>query len=181
MDLRRRAVALLRLRPGESVLDVACGTGLSLPLLVEAVGASGRVVGVEVSPDMICRARLRVAAAGWENVTLVEAPMETAPIEPVVDAVLFNYTHDVLQSPAALANIFARVRPGGRVVMAGIKHPPAWLFPLRLYRLLKAGPYVTTLAGLDRPWRLAETYLTGLTVRSALLGTNYLACGTARG
>ena len=64
MPLRRRVVALLGLRPGETVLDVACGTGLSLSLLREAVGPAGPVVGVEVSPDMIRFARDRVAAEG---------------------------------------------------------------------------------------------------------------------
>ena len=63
----------------------------------------------------------------------------------------------------------------------GIKHPPHWLFPLRLYRLLKARPYVTTFSGLDRPWRLIEPYLDGLRVTPVMLGSNYLAAGRARG
>lgn len=178
MPLRRKVVAMLGLAPGETVLDVACGTGLSLPLLRDAVGPAGRVVGVEVSPDMIRLARDRVAAAGWVNVTLLESSMEEAGLESSFDAVLFNYTHDVLQSPPALARIFAFARPGARVAIAGIKHPPGWLFPLRLYRLIKARPYVTTLRGLDRPWRLLEPYVADLRIEPVMLGTNYLACGT---
>src|SRR5688572_30984179 len=53
MALREKVVGLLGLVPGDTVLDVACGTGLSLPLLRGAVGPSGRVIGVEVSPDML--------------------------------------------------------------------------------------------------------------------------------
>lgn len=181
MALRRRAVDLLRLRPGETVLDVACGTGLSLPMLCDAVGPAGRVIGIEVSLDMIALARARVAREGREQVTLIEAPMEEADPGVTLDAILFNYTHDVLQSERALERIFRRARPGARVVLAGIKHPPAWLLPLRIYRLFKARPYVTTFAGLDRPWRLVEPRLSGLQVEPLMLGTNYLATGAVRG
>jgi demethylmenaquinone methyltransferase/2-methoxy-6-polyprenyl-1,4-benzoquinol methylase len=173
--IRRRAVALLGLAPGDRVLDVACGTGLSFPLLVEGVGPAGRVVGVEVSPEMMARARARVAAAGWANVDLVEAPVEAAALQGPFDAVLFHYTHDVLQSPRALDNIFAHVRPGARIAVAGVKHPPAWLFPLRLLRLWKAGPYLTTYRGLDRPWAPLERYVGALQVQSLMFGTNYVA------
>ncbi len=178
MPLRRRVVALLGLAPGDTVLDVACGTGLSLPLLREAVGPSGRVIGVEVSPEMIVLARERAAAAGWDNVSLVQAPMEQADPGAPLDAILFNYTHDVLQSPPALERIFARARPRARVAVAGIKHPSRWLFPLRLYRVLKARPYVTTLDGLDEPWRLLQAYVPDLRIEPVLFGTNYLARGT---
>jgi demethylmenaquinone methyltransferase/2-methoxy-6-polyprenyl-1,4-benzoquinol methylase len=179
--LRRRAIGLLGLGPGETVLDVACGTGLSLPQLAAGVGPAGRVIGIELSPDMIARARQRAAAERLENVTLLEAAAEDAALDARFDAALFHYTHDVLQSPRSLERLFSFARPGARVVLAGVKHPPAWLFPLRLYRVLKARPYVTTLSGLDRPWRLAEPYLEALHVEQLLLGTHYLARATVRG
>lgn len=181
MAIRRQAVAWLALAPGESVLDVACGTGLSFGLLAGAVGTGGQVVGVEVSPEMMAQARARVVQEGLAQVRLVEAALEDAPLEGSFDAILFHYTHDVLQSPRALANIFAHAKPGARVAVAGIKHPPAWLFPARLYRLLKARPYVTTFRGLDRPWALLEPYLQGIEVLPRMFGTNYLARGRAKG
>ena len=181
MAMRRRVIEMLGLRAGETVLDVACGTGLSLPLLRQAVGPAGRVIGVELSPEMIERARGRVAGAGWNNVTLIESSMEDADLGAPFDAALFNYTHDVLQSPRALERIFSQARPGARVAIAGIKHASRWLVPLRLYRLLKARPYVTTFSGLDRPWHLIEGFVPGLQVTPAMLGTNYFAHGSVRG
>jgi len=170
-----RLLDAVGLRPGERVLDVACGTGLSLPLLAERVGAAGQVVGVELSPEMLRQARAR-----WPQAVLIEAAMEEAVLEGRFDAVLFNYTHDVLQSPRALANIFAHVRPGARIVAAGVKHPPAWLYPLRLLPLWKARPYLTTFRGLDRPWAQLQPYLDGIQVQPLMFGTNYLAHGRAR-
>jgi arsenite methyltransferase len=175
MDIRRRAVAWLELAPGDRVLDVACGTGLSFDLLARGVGPGGRVVGVEVSPEMLALARARVQREGLPQIVLIESSMEQARLEGQFDAVLFHYTHDVLQTPQALANIFAHVKPGARVVVAGAKHPPAWLYPLRLLRLWKARPYLTTFRGLDRPWAALEPYIGKMEVRPLLLGTNYIA------
>src|SRR3712207_8048700 len=70
---RREAVELLRLEPGQTVLDVPTGTGASLPLLRERVGPTGRICAVDYSPGMLARARSKVTAAGWGNVDLVEA------------------------------------------------------------------------------------------------------------
>src|SRR3990172_11438457 len=78
--LRRRAVDLLHLKPGDSVLDVGCGTGLAFPLLEEAIGSQGRIIAIDQSPDMLARARERVRTSGWENVTLIQSPVEEATI-----------------------------------------------------------------------------------------------------
>ena len=70
---RIEAIDLLRLRPNTSVLDVPTGTGANLPLLIERIGPSGRVVGVDASRGMLARARKKVTSAAWDNVELVEA------------------------------------------------------------------------------------------------------------
>lgn len=174
---RREAIARLGLRPGDTVLDVACGTGRSLPLLAERIGPRGRIIGVDLSPEMLAIARERLAAAGLVNATLIPAPMERARIPGPVDAILFCYTHDVLQSPPALANIFAAARPGARVACTGMKGFPWWLAPLNLLVLAKARGYVTTLAGLGAPWRNLQLHVPGLRVESLYGGLAYVAAG----
>ena len=59
--IRERTIAALHLQPGQRVLDVGCGTGLSLPLLRSAVGAGGQVYGFDQSPEMLSQARARVS------------------------------------------------------------------------------------------------------------------------
>ena len=179
MALRRRTVARLALRPGQTVLDVACGTGLSFPLLQGGVGESGRIVGVELSPDMLGLARERCAREGWRNVTLIESAMEDAQIPGPVDAILFNFTHDVLRSPRALERIFAAARPGARVAVAGMKLAPWWMAPANVLVRAQARPYMTTFEGLARPWDLLERHLAGFERASVLFGTGYIGWGEA--
>jgi len=180
MPLRRRTIAALELCAGDAVLDVACGTGLSFPLLVAGIGPSGRVQGVELTPEMAALARERVVREGWDNVDVRVGTMEDAALAGPFDAVLFNFTHDVLQSPRALANIFAACRPGARVAVAGSKLLPWWLAPFNGYVRRNNAPYMTTFDGLDRPWRHLERFVPGLTRRSALLGAGYLGWGTVQ-
>src|SRR3954454_2905316 len=70
---RRAAVQALGLRLGASVVDVACGTGLNFPLIEEAIGPAGRIVGVDLTDAMLARARKRIETNGWSNVSLVQA------------------------------------------------------------------------------------------------------------
>ena len=118
---RRRAVELLRLRGGDVVLDVGCGTGLCFDLMQERIRPDGTIVGVDASAEMLDLARQRVAEYGWRNVVLVEAAAENAVVPFAVDAVLFCAVHDVLQSSVALANLLASARPGARVSAVGGK------------------------------------------------------------
>src|SRR6516165_6760896 len=70
---RLRAVQALGLRAGDSVIDIACGTGLNFPLLEEVIGPGGRIVGVDLTDAMLARAQDRIATNGWSNVSLVQA------------------------------------------------------------------------------------------------------------
>ncbi len=180
LPLRYRTVWNLALRPGDAVLDVACGTGLSFALLAEAIGPSGRLVGVECSPAMAALARARIERAGWANAELVVAAMEDADLAPPrgpFDAVAFNFTHDVLQSEAALANIFAACKPGARIAVTGSKLLPWYLAPFNAWVRRINAPYMATQRNLDRPWRLLERYVPDLAVTPALFGAGYLAKG----
>jgi hypothetical protein len=67
------------------------------------------------------------------------------------------------------------------VAAAGMKLFPWWLAPLNLYALAKARPYMTTFAGLARPWELLAEYVPGLAVSATQLGMGYIAHGTCPG
>lgn len=180
MWIRSATIEKLALRRGDRVLDVACGTGLSFPLLREAVGAEGEVLGIEISPEMLNLARQRVVEAGWENVSLLESPIESADIPGQFDAILFHFTHDVMRSPAALRRLFAAAVPGSRIAIAGMKYAPWWMAPVNMIVRAQARPYMTTFEGLEAPWDLALPYLQGFERCSVLFGTGYIGWGRVR-
>jgi len=176
--IRRRAIASLGLRPGEVVLDVGCGTGLSLALLRQGVGPRGRVVGIEQSPEMLEQARRRVTRARWSRVTLIRSPVETADIPVRADAALFHFTHDILRRPESIANVLGRLKPGGRVVASGLKWAaPGLTWAVNLLVLPAALRSVTSLDGMDQPWRLLQEQLGQMSVETMLLGGAYIARG----
>jgi ubiquinone/menaquinone biosynthesis C-methylase UbiE len=176
--IRRQTVARLRLEPGDVVLDVGCGTGLSFPLIQTRIGSDGQLVGIELSPDMMAKARARVESSSWQNVTLIESPVEEAQIADQVDAVLFHFTHDILRSPEALKNVFQHVKRGARVAAAGPKWASWWTFPVNLYVWFIARQYVTTFEGFVRPWSHLLGAVPDLRVEPVLFGGGYIAWGS---
>jgi len=176
--MRRLAISKLGLRPGDVVFDVGCGTGLSLSVLKQAVSPRGRIVGIEQSPEMVEQARQRVSRARWARVTLICSPAETADIRTNADAALFHFTHDILQRPEAIANIISHLKPGARVVASGLKWAAPWLMrPINLLVLPAALRSVTSLEGMDQPWRLLQDQLGQMNVESRLRGAAYIASG----
>ena len=177
---RRRAVAALGLRPGETVIDVGCGTGLNFAALRAAVGPRGRLIGIEQCPEMLARAEERSRAAG-SGATLVEATAEDACAPVRADAALLCGTHDIVRSEGALRNVLRQVRPGGRVVAGGAKWAPWWRpggAALNLWTWQVNRPYVTTFEGFDRPWSLLADLVPDLEVTEICFGAGYLAAGT---
>lgn len=177
--LRRAAVARLALRPGERVLDLGCGTGLSLPLLRDAVGDDGVVYGVELSPDMLARARTRVAGAGCCNVQLIEANAESFELPEPVHGILCFYTHDILVSPTALRRAIGFLAPEGRVVAAGAKLVHGWRALINPITVAYSLPAVTSrdLRPAYRPFALLEELLRDVQVEERWLGSQYLVWG----
>jgi demethylmenaquinone methyltransferase/2-methoxy-6-polyprenyl-1,4-benzoquinol methylase len=178
--IRAQALGLLALQEGDTVLDVACGTGAMLPALGRAVGARGRVIGIEQSPEMAALAASRAAQAPSPNVRVVIAPAEEARIEVCADAVLFCYTHDVLQSERAIENVMRHTRAGARVVVAGTRLLGWWAAPLNLWKLWRSRRYLSTYTGLRDPAARLRRYCPDLTIHATrVFGTSYLAAGHA--
>ena len=182
---RTRAVAVKRLalRPGDTVIDLGCGTGLSLRLLARAVGPEGRVIGVDASPDMMARARRRVEAAGWKNVELVEAFAQDFQPQTPVDGVLACNVNQLICSPEVVQNAVEWLKPGGRLVASGGRRGLGFggflqaLLTRVMVPLVQRERSAVRWILHERPWQELERALGPLEVEQFLSGSAFVARG----
>ena len=176
--IRMRAIEALRLAPGETVVDAGCGTGWCVPSLAAAVGASGRVIAFDPSPDMLEQARARVPAGASNQ--LVRATGDEVVLPSPADAILFSYTHDLIRSRPALVNLFTQARPGARVAATSTKLYAPWLFPANWYLRYTHRAYITNFESFDAPWSLLAQMLDDFSVETAGWSQHYVATGRVR-
>jgi arsenite methyltransferase len=133
-------LACAELYPGDVVLDVGCGGGIDSILSARRVGATGRVIGLDLLPEMCDRARQHAAQGGLTNIEFLEGEMEGIPLpDDSVDVIVSNGVINL--SPRKMRTLFecSRVlRPGGRLYLTDVTiderklppqvltHPAAW-------------------------------------------------------
>jgi ubiquinone/menaquinone biosynthesis C-methylase UbiE len=183
---RLRAVQALGLRTGDTVIDMACGTGLNFPLLQQAVGPGGRIVGVDLTDAMLARAQNRIKVNGWSNVSLVQADAAGFDFPAGVDAILSTYAlTQVPECAEVIAHGTAALAAGGRWAVLDLKVPgqtPEWLAQL-------GTATVRPFASIDqwmmrRPWEAIRAAmqddLADFSWTELFFGTAFLAAGSSQ-
>jgi SAM-dependent methyltransferase len=115
-----RPLGLGELVVGQAVLDLGSGAGLDCVLAARRVGSAGRVIGVDMTPAMLKKARHNAAMLGLDNVGFLEGRLECLPVQDeAFDVVISNGAFNLcLDKPAVLSEVFRALRPGGRLQMA---------------------------------------------------------------
>ena len=183
---RLRAVHALGLRPGDTVVDMACGTGLNFGLLEKVVGPGGRIVGVDLTDAMLARAQDRIATNGWRNVSLVQADAAGFDFPAGINAILSTYAlTQVPECAQVIAHGAGALADGGRWVVLDLKVPgrtPGWLAQL-------GTATVRPFAAIDqwimrRPWEAIRAAMQAELADPAWTelfgGTAFLAAGSRR-
>lgn len=176
---RRMAVGKLRLEPGGTVVEIGCGTGLNFPLIEREIGPAGRLIGVDLTAEMLEQAEQRVHDHGWRNVELVQSRASEYEFPPAIAGALSTFA---LTLEPAYDEVVARgadaLRPGGRFVLLDFRLPERW--PRWLIRLAVAAirPFGGTLdLGERRPWESIECHLDGYEFETIYWGLGYVAAG----
>ena len=176
---RRMAAQRLHLPMGGRVLEVGCSSGANFRFLEEAVGPEGEIVGVDISPDMIHYARLRVERMGWKNIHLLESAAEDVDLQGRFDGLLLFAMHDVMTSTRALDHVLSFLKKGGVVVTVGPvladRYPGAFFNPIvhMGYKRLAVSQQDK-----DRPWRLLSERMPNFQVKRYGPGIMYVGWGT---
>lgn len=180
---RTLAVAALHLKPGDTVVEIGCGTGLNISRLHSAVGDGGRVIGVDLTDAMLEQAARRIENHGWQNITLTQADAASYDFPSGVQGVISTFALTLVpEYEQVMVRAEQALAPKGRFVLLDLKQPTGW--PLWIVRLGVAAsrPFGVTLDLAQRkPWEAMYRIFAKVTLSELYAGFVFLAVGEKQG
>jgi len=176
---RRKVIKALALRPGDTVVEIGCGTGLNFSLVEQVIGSEGRIIGVDISEAMLERAQKRVRNAGWKNVELVRCAAADYRFPRDLGGIfatgVLNYEPAYYQVIERGAKALAR---GRRWVILDYKLPKSWLRHLApLFIFLGSGFGVSRDLMKRHPWESVQRHLRNIQMWELYGGFVYIITG----
>lgn len=177
---RKMAVDALGLCPGDTVVEIGCGTGLNFGFLEKPVGPRGKIIGLDLTDAMLERARKRVKKKCWDNVELIRTDAAEYSFPDAVDGILSFFAMCLIpEYDRVIFNGANALLPGRQFVILEPRplQKPIWLQKLFL---LITRPFGASPDDFNQcPWESIERYLRNFSYRKLFFGLVYLARGEA--
>lgn len=155
---RKEAIRWLQLNPGDTVIEIGCGTGLNFSLLEDAVGPTGKIIGVDLTGAMLDQAEMRIRKHGWENVKLVHGNAGSFQFPDKIDGIISTFALSLMPDiPGIIQNGRRVLSVGNRWVVLDLKMPSNWLSHLWPVILPIVKPFAVTRKHIEqRPWDIID-------------------------
>lgn len=178
---RKQAVKELYLQPGDTVIELGCGTGINFSLLEQAVGPEGRIIGVDLTDAMLDQARRRVDRHGWINVDLVRRDATNYYYQDEVAGILTSFSIMAMPDYDSIIQRSAEsLPPGKRLVTLELGQPgwaPQWL---RRFAIRLLSPFgVTAENAAYCPWESMQKHFPQVKRRMLYFNIASIATGIA--
>lgn len=177
IEMRKKLIENVHLKPGDKVLDIACGTGANFPYIIEKIGATGEIVGVDFSQPMLNEAQKQVDENGWKNVRLIQHDAATIQLGEPFDVVICALGMVVIPDyKAAMQRMFEHVKPGGMLGIADLSESQRWYMqPVNFLMDVLDATLITDTT--RRPWELMQPIVENYRREELMLGYMYVATG----
>lgn len=176
---RRMAAAALQLKPGDTAVEIGCGTGLNFSYVLQAIGPTGRLVGVDLTDAMLVKAESRRQRHEWANVQLVASDAAAFVFPSKVNGIFSTFALTLVpEYERIIERASQALVAGGRLVVLDLKRPERW--PLWIVKL---GVAITKPFGVSldiaerRPWDAMARYFQDVEVTQLYGGFAYIAVG----
>ena len=177
---RKLAIAELDLKPGNTVVEIGCGTGLNFKYLQRAIGQNGKLIGVDLTDAMLEQARDRIEENDWNNVELIERDAAKYLFPDNIQGVISSFALTLVpEFETVIERASKALVSNGRLVILDLKLPGNWPRWLINIAILITRPFGVTLDLAERePWKVIKKYFPNTSVRQLYGGFAYIATGT---
>lgn len=177
---RRKTIDLVAIQPGESVLEVGCGTGTLTLLAQQKAGPTGQATGIDLAPEMVAVAREKAARRGsparFQAGIIQEIPFPDASYDAVIASLMVHHLPDEAARRQGLAEVLRVLKPGGRFTIVEFQPPTGGL--ARFFYGLIIGRRMLGIDNASLTGMLTEAGFTQ--VKSGVLGPSIFIYVTAR-
>ena len=176
---RKMAVSALRLKPGDTAIEIGCGTGLNFKYVLQVIGSVGQLVCVDLTDAMLEQAKSRIDKNGYKNIQLIQSDAANYAFPSNINGVFSTFALTLVpEYEAVIERASHALSDGGTFVLLDFKKPERW--PLWVVKLGVAitRPFGVSLDLAERkPWEVMKKFFSNVTVTEYYGGFVYIAVG----